>query len=503
MDDDFEYHLKLPSSVYTHENKHDKEELNITSSVENVKDPVVILLGWMGCNHKHLTKYSEIYETKGCVTISYIASIPTLLISPSKGKEHSRKLLQLLTDFNYEDNPIFFHVFSNGGAIMYQHICSLFITAEFKHLNICGSVFDSSPGKPRPNNALRALLLVFQHWNIIFKLFIAIFMFFILHFNVIKNKIFSFFMGPCCGDVYTFLKTESTYLMPQLYLYSSADKLILYEDIEELIKFREECLGVKIFKHKWTDSAHVKHFVSHRETYIDTCYNFLDACLTKLRCVTISYIASIPTLLISPSKGKEHARKLLQLLTDFNYEDNPIFFHVFSNGGAVIYQHICSLFITAEFKHLNICGSVFDSSPGKPRTRNRINAVLIIYQNQSITFKLSIVIFLFFYLHLKIIKNKIFGFFMGPCCSDVYTFLKTESTYLMPQLYLYSSADKLILYEDIEELIKFREECLGVKIFKHKWTDSAHVKHFVSHRETYINTCYNFLDACLRKFGQE
>ncbi len=34
---------------------------------ETKPEPVVILLGWMGCQEKHLAKYSEFYVRKGCV----------------------------------------------------------------------------------------------------------------------------------------------------------------------------------------------------------------------------------------------------------------------------------------------------------------------------------------------------------------------------------------------------------------------------------------------------
>lgn len=166
---------------------------------------------------------------------------------------------------------------------MYQHVCSLFSnSAEFKHLKICGTVFDSCPGKPRPINAIKSVLIIFQRWNIIFRLFAALFLFIYLHFTVVKHKIFTYFMGSDHGDVYSFLKNDSKYLMPQLFLYSSSDKIIPSDDIEQLVKFREESFGVKIFKRRWEDSSHVRHFVSHRETYINTCYSFLDTCLKKL-----------------------------------------------------------------------------------------------------------------------------------------------------------------------------------------------------------------------------
>ena len=110
MDDDFEYHLKLPSSppaVCIIDNSSDEEQDTEDSGFlkktaddlaedraddENEewcgvddrspssssplvkqrkgtapKEPVVVLLGWLGCSNKNLSKYSEIYEAKGWV----------------------------------------------------------------------------------------------------------------------------------------------------------------------------------------------------------------------------------------------------------------------------------------------------------------------------------------------------------------------------------------------------------------------------------------------------
>ena len=33
-----------------------------------------------------------------------------------------RRLVELIIDMSLEEHPIFFHVFSNGGAFLYQHV---------------------------------------------------------------------------------------------------------------------------------------------------------------------------------------------------------------------------------------------------------------------------------------------------------------------------------------------------------------------------------------------
>jgi len=44
-------------SLYNHCDKNDSTELKYKNEV-----PVVILLGWAGCQQRHLKKYSAIYE---------------------------------------------------------------------------------------------------------------------------------------------------------------------------------------------------------------------------------------------------------------------------------------------------------------------------------------------------------------------------------------------------------------------------------------------------------
>lgn len=37
-------------------------------------------------------------------------------------KPIGEKILQLIFDMNFDSHPLIFHVFSNGGAYLYQHI---------------------------------------------------------------------------------------------------------------------------------------------------------------------------------------------------------------------------------------------------------------------------------------------------------------------------------------------------------------------------------------------
>ncbi len=60
-DDDLEYHITFPSPV---SKDISEEDVPPNDGDSEAVEPVVILLGWGGCDDKHLAKYSAIYEKR-------------------------------------------------------------------------------------------------------------------------------------------------------------------------------------------------------------------------------------------------------------------------------------------------------------------------------------------------------------------------------------------------------------------------------------------------------
>jgi len=56
-DDDLDYEITFPSPVAGES----------PGLALDRKEPVVIILGWMGCNEKYLSKYGQIYDERGLV----------------------------------------------------------------------------------------------------------------------------------------------------------------------------------------------------------------------------------------------------------------------------------------------------------------------------------------------------------------------------------------------------------------------------------------------------
>lgn len=67
-DDNLEYFIKFPSTSFQQPNleSYPSESDHIfLYSDENI--PIVMLLGWAGCQDRYLMKYSKIYEERGWV----------------------------------------------------------------------------------------------------------------------------------------------------------------------------------------------------------------------------------------------------------------------------------------------------------------------------------------------------------------------------------------------------------------------------------------------------
>lgn len=68
--DNLEYYIKFPSPNLTNEkpiNTISQQESDYVFVYNETNVPIVMLLGWAGCQDKYLMKYSKIYEDRGYV----------------------------------------------------------------------------------------------------------------------------------------------------------------------------------------------------------------------------------------------------------------------------------------------------------------------------------------------------------------------------------------------------------------------------------------------------
>ncbi|XP_011494630.1 PREDICTED: transmembrane protein 53 [Ceratosolen solmsi marchali] len=245
---------------------------------EEDKRPLVVLLGWAGCQDKYLAKYSAIYEERSCITLRCTAPVEYLFWRRERLPCISRRLLQVIADKCSNKHPVFFHVFSNGGAIFYQHISSAMQQAG-SPLKVKGVIFDSSPGERRITSLFRAISAIIGGnpiTNVSASIVITFFLSFIWLLEILAHTV---------GKRNT-IKTdpialaEETYSWPQIFLYSNADTLIPAHDVEKFASRRAE-RGVRTQLVLFTDSPHVKHYATYRRVYVSTVCGFMNECLTE------------------------------------------------------------------------------------------------------------------------------------------------------------------------------------------------------------------------------
>ena len=100
--------------------------------------------------------------------------------------------------------------------------------------------------------------------------------------------------------------------------------------------------------------------------------------LTINRLITIRYTAPVENLFWKRAGMHQIGEKILKLIYDMNFDSHPLIFHVFSNGGAFLYQHI-ALALRRSKSPINICGMIFDSAPGDRRIVGLYRAITAIY----------------------------------------------------------------------------------------------------------------------------
>jgi len=67
---------------------------------------------------------------------------------------------------------------------------------------------------------------------------------------------------------------------------------------------------------------------------------FTIAHVSSNRCITVRYTAPVDCLFWRRGRMHQLGHRLVELITDMSLEEHPVFFHVFSNGGAFLYQHV-------------------------------------------------------------------------------------------------------------------------------------------------------------------
>ncbi|KDP40483.1 hypothetical protein JCGZ_24482 [Jatropha curcas] len=289
----YRWHLPEPDAI----------DVSGSSNCSSVKSrTVVVLLGWLGSKQKHLKKYAEWYTSRGFHVVTFTFPMAEILSYKVGGKAEQDidLLVNHLADWLEEEQGknLVFHTFSNTGWLTYGVILEKFQNQDPSLMaNIRGCIVDSAPvaapdpqvwasgfsaaflkknsvatrvhmsssdvevfvgGKkfvePKPAATEAALLVILE------KFFEVV-----LNFPAVSRRL---------SAVLSLLSSRQP-TCPQLYIYSTADRVIPAKSVESFIQEQRRA-GHEVRACNFVSSPHVDHFRNDPNLYSTQLSQFLD-----------------------------------------------------------------------------------------------------------------------------------------------------------------------------------------------------------------------------------
>ncbi|KQK16598.1 transmembrane protein 53 [Brachypodium distachyon] len=275
----------------------------------NKSQTVVVLLGWLGSKQKHLKRYADWYTSRGFHAVTFTLPMSDIISYNAGGK--AEKNVEMLSEHlaawvsEESGKKIVFHTFSNTGWLCYGVILENLRKQDPEAIEkIKGCVVDSAPvavpdsqvwalgfsaaimkkhsvaTKGAVSNDTRSdVVVVDSHRDIkpaateavllsaLEKVFDVI-----LNYPAINRRL---------SGVMELLSSKQPNC-PQLYIYSSADRVIPAKSVESFVE-RQRRAGCEVRSCDFVSSPHVDHYRSNPGLYTSQLTNFLEDCVLHHR----------------------------------------------------------------------------------------------------------------------------------------------------------------------------------------------------------------------------
>lgn len=266
---------------------------------------VVVLLGWLGSRQKHLKRYADWYTSRGFQAVTFTLPMSDIVSYNLGGKaeKNVEMLSEHLAGWVREESgkKIIFHTFSNTGWLCYGVILENLQRQDPSAVEkIKACVVDSAPvAAPDPQVwALGFSAALLKKRSVTTKglgsddsrsdvlvveankepklaateavLLSALEKFFdiVLNYPRINRRL---------SDVMDLLSSKQP-KCPQLYIYSSADRVIPAKSVESFIEGQRRA-GREVRACDFVSSPHVDHYRSNPGLYTSQLDNFLEECV--------------------------------------------------------------------------------------------------------------------------------------------------------------------------------------------------------------------------------
>lgn len=271
---------------------------------------VVVLLGWLGSRQKHLKRYADWYTSRGFHVVTFTLPMSDIVSYNLGGKaeKNVEMLSEHLAGWVREESgkKIIFHTFSNTGWLCYGVILDNLQRQDPSAIEkIKACVVDSAPvAAPDPqvwasgfsaaimkkhsvatkgvgSNDSRSDVLVVESnkdpkpaateavlLSVLEKFFDVV-----LNYPAINRRL---------SDVMELLSSKQP-KCPQLYIYSSADRVIPAKSVQSFVEGQRRA-GHEVRACDFVSSPHVDHYRSNPGMYTSQLTRFLEECVLSNRC---------------------------------------------------------------------------------------------------------------------------------------------------------------------------------------------------------------------------
>lgn len=239
---------------------------------DDCKHPKIILLAfWMNAPPRALVKYVVEYRRLApSAKIMFILSSTedfTVRANASAQQARVAPAVEALRASASPENPVFLHMFSNGGVCTTTHLLTAYKKATGKPLSISSMMIDSAPGRATLTTAARAFSYALPRMWILRLFSKAILYTALIVFGMLRRlsrKPDAVSRGRKLINDKRLL--HSVGAMRRCYMYSDGDRLIDCKDVETHAA-EAEASGWKVRREKFQGSQHVGHMRVDPERY--------------------------------------------------------------------------------------------------------------------------------------------------------------------------------------------------------------------------------------------